>query len=76
MQLWLCDGFGNVKPMRVGFAKYREQVLQDHADRVELQVRQARLRARSARKTHQKKINQARQAKEKSAAAAAAGEAR
>lgn len=24
-ELWLCDGFGNVKPLRQGFDKYAQQ---------------------------------------------------
>ena len=38
MELWLCDGFGKVTPLRQGFNNYRQQVLRDHADRVDAQV--------------------------------------
>ena len=42
--------------------RYRARALQEHADRVDAQVRQARLRARSARKANQRKIANAKQA--------------
>lgn len=61
MELWLCDGFGRVKPLREGFAKYRARVLEDHADRVEAQVRAAKARSRSSRKKRQGQINSAKQ---------------